>query len=379
MRYVVAVVDLQFGSTGKGQIAGTMAYHWKPDTVATAWGPNAGHTFIPPVEGRKFINRMLASSAHAPSVKNILIGPGTVLDLSQLALEIDAAQDLLQGKHLIIHPQATILRSLDATQEQGLVRIGSTMKGTAEAAIRKMRRVTDVVAHQKFDEVYGTLGQAMSDANMSLAISSKHYDRAVDQSERLIVEGAQGFSLGIHTDFFPYTTSRDVSTSQLFADCRLPFPLACRGMTPLVHVIGVARTYPIRVANRFNEKGEQVGTSGGHYPDQTEISWGDLDREPELTTVTKLPRRVFSFSMEQIREAVRICTPTTIALTFCDYLKGDNVNVVEEMASKIQGCGGAPVRLLSYGPTPDTLFRRLLPTKDLKPVLETNSDWLMGW
>ena len=41
------ITDLQFGSTGKGAFAGKLAAHGiRPDTVLTAWGPNAGHTFI---------------------------------------------------------------------------------------------------------------------------------------------------------------------------------------------------------------------------------------------------------------------------------------------------------------------------------------------
>lgn len=374
-RYIVAVVDLQFGSTGKGQIAGTLAHHWKADAVATAWGPNAGHTFR--MGERTFVSRMLASSAVAPSVKNILIGPGSVVDLPQLALEIDAAQDLLRGKHLVIHPQAAILGALDATNEAHLMRIGSTMKGTAEAMKRKIDRNSSAVATGKYEEVYAKLARAVTDAGMSLAVSSAHYDWAVESAQRLMLEGAQGFSLGIHTDFFPFTTSRDVSTAQLFADCRIPWPSLGGGARSHVHVVGVARTYPIRVANRFDKYGEKIGTSGGHYSDQKEIEWADIGRDPELTTVTKLPRRIFTFSKQQIHDAVRVCGPSSIALTFCDYMGGGEVAALIDKIGEVSY--GVPVKLCSYGPTTDNVMRRLLPTDELKPVLETQPDWLMGW
>ena len=39
------VIDLQYGSTGKGLIVGFLAEEHKYDTVVTAWAPNAGHTY----------------------------------------------------------------------------------------------------------------------------------------------------------------------------------------------------------------------------------------------------------------------------------------------------------------------------------------------
>ena len=358
-RNIMAVVDLQFGSTGKGQIAGTLAHKWDPDTVVTAWGPNAGHTFR---NGENsYISRMLASSAIAPSVKDILIGPGSVVDLDMLATEIlDRGRRNLRGKRLVIHPQATILGATDARNEADLVRIGSTMKGTAEAAIRKIRRTPEAVAKGRLREVVEKIGEACFETGVSLAVSSVHYDRAIDRAHNLLVEGAQGYSLGLHTDFYPHTTGRDVSTSQLFADCRIPW--TGKNTLPPV-VIGTARTFPIRVANRYVEapdlnaevglggipplKRIQVGTSGGCYDDQEEISWDAVGKPVELTTVTQLPRRVFTFSMQQIWEAARICGPSYIALTFCDYLKDDEPF---ELARKIHRTAGVPVRLMSFGP-----------------------------
>ena len=345
MTEVMAVVDLQFGSTGKGQICGTLGYQWGPDTVATAWGPNAGHTFRR--DGKTWVHRMLSVAALAPSVEDILIGPGSVVDLDRLAQEIHLATAELRGKHLVIHPQAALLRDHHVAAEQHLVKIGSTMKGTAEAAIEKMRRkaVDAATAGLSHGWVQAMLGDSLYEANMSLSISSLQYDEAIDASDKLLLEGAQGYSLGIHTDFYPYTTSRDVSTAQLLADCRVPFPRK----HDRFRVMGVCRTYPIRVANR-SENGTQVGTSGPCYPDQKEITWQELGREPELTTVTKLPRRVFTFSHQQVAEAARVCGVNTVALTFCDYLP--DTGVLQTMINDIDMLlpGSARVRLTSHGP-----------------------------
>lgn len=345
MTEVMAVVDLQFGSTGKGQICGTLGHHWGPDTVVTAWGPNAGHTFRK--DGKTWVHRMLSIAALAPSVEDILIGPGSVVDLGRLAQEIHLAATELKGKHLVIHPQAALLKSHHAIAEASLVKIGSTMKGTAEAAIDKMRRnaFNAPTAGLSQGWVHDELSQSLYEANMSLAISSLQYDEAIDASDRMLLEGAQGFSLGIHTDFYPYTTSRDVSTAQLLADCRVPLPRR----PDHFRVIGVCRTYPIRVANRF-ENGIQVGTSGPCYPDQKEINWSDLGREPELTTVTKLPRRVFTFSHGQVAEAARVCGVDSVALTFCDYLP--DTDAIQKLINEVDLImpGAARVRLTSHGP-----------------------------
>src|SRR5688572_29573785 len=107
MRNVLTIADLQFGSTGKGQIAGSVASIWRPDTVVTAWGPNAGHTYR---DGdHKSVHSMLAVSALMESVRSILLGLGTVLQIEKLAEEITANKDYLRGKNLVIHPQAMIV------------------------------------------------------------------------------------------------------------------------------------------------------------------------------------------------------------------------------------------------------------------------------
>ncbi len=363
MNSVIAVMDLQFGSTGKGQIAGTMAHAYQPDTVVTAWGPNAGHTFRYH-GGHKMVTTMLASGSIAPSVRNVLIGPGSIVKLSSLADEIQANRQYLEGKLLVVHPQAAVWHHSHAEAEKQLLRIGSTMKGTAEALIDKIRRNELAVMKNNHDAIEALCRVWPGD----VMVGERDYDAVIDSSQLLLVEGSQGFSLGLHTSFYPYTTSRDISTAQLLADCRIPFPQDDR-----MEVIGVCRTYPIRVANRKDEKGQLVGTSGGCYIDQNEIEWKDLHREPELTTVTKLPRRVFTFSHEQIRQACRIIRPDRIALTFCDYMEpvdhgegdGPRVQLSESLAAfagniewSARFYTNAKVRFFSFGPNITDMYER---------------------
>jgi adenylosuccinate synthase len=120
----------------------------------------------------------------------------------------------------------------------------------------------------------------------------------------------------------------------------------------------VARTYPIRVANRFDDKGKMIGWSGPHYPDQEEIRWEQIGVAPELTTVTKLPRRIFTFSEQQIREAVRANGNVQVFLNFCNYLQPapidflcrDDADHVWPIIQSINRIPGALVCWTGWGP-----------------------------
>ncbi|WP_369676595.1 adenylosuccinate synthetase, partial [Enterococcus faecium] len=93
---------------------------------------------------------------------------------------------------------------------------------------------------------------------VKLVVDKEAYDQAIINAERIQIEGAQGYSLSIYNGFYPYTTSRDITPHQVLADTNMPFGL-------YVEVYGTMRTFPISVANRYNEAGEMIGTSGGCY------------------------------------------------------------------------------------------------------------------
>lgn len=333
------IIDLQFGSTGKGLLAGYLAEKNQPDVVVTAWGPNAGHTYINS-KGRVFIHRMLANGVVSPKLENVLIGPGSVIDLDILFKEIESCADLLKGKNIIIHPKAVIVTPEHVETEKRNVKIGSTMKGTGAAVIARIERDPDdfVIAR---DVVDGSWLSKVDDLGIHAYVSERHYNTVLDEARVIQIEGAQGFSLSIYHGMYPYTTSRDVTPAQVMADCAIPF-----SYTPEVY--GTLRTFPIRVANRFDEKGQMIGTSGPCYDDQMEIDWSDIGIEPELTTVTKLPRRIFSFSEIQTREACRLCAPAAIFLNFCNYMTRAEAT---KLADEIEKITGVPVLWMGYGPT----------------------------
>lgn len=338
------IVDMQFGSCGKGLIAGYLAGMHQPDTIVTAWAPNAGHTFISET-GRKCVNIALPNGIIAPGVKRVLLGPGSVINPAQLKMELEQYADLMEGVTLAIHENAAIVteahREAEAAYGFG---IGSTMKGVGEAVIQKIRRrVAD----------NNTAGAALLlDPLGQYVVSKMEYDDLLRKSQSTLLEGAQGYSLGINSGMYPYTTSRECVVAQMLSDCGLPFDMV-RFVEQLT-VTGVCRTFPIRVSNRFKD-GVQIGWSGPCYPDQYEMNWSDLDMEPERTTVTNLPRRIFTFSHQQVQEAIWMNGVDEVFLNFANYIPKDRRAGAPELRDYIKmienGGEGASVKYIGNGPT----------------------------
>src|SRR5690554_4664471 len=119
MPRVTMIVDLQFGSTGKGLIAGYLAEREAPDTVINANMPNAGHTYVD-AKGRKFMHKVLPNGVVSPNLKRCMIGPQSVFSLEQLRKEAGECKDLLGdgGSKLIIHPDAVVLQDSHRELEQ---------------------------------------------------------------------------------------------------------------------------------------------------------------------------------------------------------------------------------------------------------------------
>lgn len=336
------VMDFQYGSTGKGLIAGYLAKREDYDTVICAFATNAGHTYIDKSEGIHVMTQQLPTAAVVSrTVKTIMLGPGSLIHEQTLLNEIRQNKERLKGKRIMIHPMAAVVEDEHAHQEvaMGMTKIGSTTKGVGAAMIERIKRSPDYpnVARVRF-----SLGLGAG----AYVVTAREYDEAIRQAEAVLIEGAQGFGLSMYHGEYPYTTSRDVTPMQILADCGVPF-----SWVPHVQVVGSCRTYPIRVNNRD-------GSSGPCYPDQRELDWSELaDRGviPELTTVTKLKRRIFTFSPQQIRDAVFHCGGywnTRIFLNFANYCATDDelADIIREIETPHKMNWNPPkVEWLGYG------------------------------
>ena len=341
---ITAVVDLQFGSTGKGLIAGFLSKKHNFDTVVSANMPNAGHTFVDE-EGAAWVNKVLPSGVYSPGLKFIGIGPGAVFNPFQLKKEMLQLRERGVCASLIIHPCASILLDEHREREQnGLSHIASTMQGSMEATVHKMRRNgldTNVVIAPQNSAALGEFASAV--------VTAEEWLNIMKSSEQILMEGSQGYSLGINAGFYPYCTSRDCTVWRLLADCGL-------FVTDSMRVIGSARLHPIRVGNTPD------GFSGTCYPDQRETSWAELGVAPEYTTVTNRERRVFTFSKLQIREAIIANRVDEVFLNFCNYNPIEAIEVakyIDGLDAEMKSMRGIPdfiqgpwplVRYMGFGP-----------------------------
>lgn len=308
---ITAIVDLQFGSTGKGLIAGYLSKNNDYDVVVSANMPNAGHTFVD-ANGLKVVNKVLPSGVYSNNLGYICIGPGAIFDPLQLQLEIAQLRARDINAVVAIHPEAGLLMPGHKDAEKALNHIASTMQGSMEAMVHKMRR-HDIGANTVWTN-HGMLSQI--DIEKGGGDQLTLWDCVVDHgtwhaimmgAKNILMEGSQGYSLGINAGFYPYCTSRDCTVWRLLSDCCVPLT-DCK-----LKVIGTARVHPIRVGNT------EGGFSGINYRDHKEIQWKDIGVEPELTTVTQRQRRVFTFSPMQVKEAMYMNRVDQVFLNFCNY------------------------------------------------------------
>lgn len=337
-----AVLDGQFGSTGKGLLAGYLAETRQPTAVVSAFSPNAGHTYITE-KGFKFVVTQIPIGSISPRLRGIFIGPGSVVNPITMCMELENLENAglldLEKVELVIHSHAAVVNDADIETEKalGLAKIGSTLKGSMAAVVRKMGRRPDELG--KLPIAYDAL--RADDYLGASVVSDKTYQEKLSKHGYITqIEGAQGFSLSLNHGFYPYCTSRNCTPAQLFNDCAIPWDMAKR-----TEVYQTLRTFPIRVNDR-------EGSSGPGYSDQIEVSWSLIGVDPELTTVTKLPRRVFTWSRSQFLHMVQICgVPDAIFLNFINYIKDPAYfnNILKDVRSI---CGRDGV-IQWYGTGPD--------------------------
>lgn len=343
---LTAIVDLQFGSTGKGLLAGYLSLNNDYDMVVSANMPNAGHTFVDE-QGRKWVHKVLPSGVYSKSLRHIMIGPGAVFDPAQLDKELGYLDEQGITARVIIHPHAMVLRPEHKEAEsKTFSHIASTMQGSAAAAIEKMMRT---------DDANTAVNRVSIIPPGAIVTDVAGWNALMREAKNVLVEGSQGYSLGINAGFYPYCTSRDCTVWRLLSDA---------GMMMRHHdnikVIGSARVHPIRVGNTPG------GYSGGCYPDQREMSWEELGQTPETTTVTGRQRRVFSFSMKQIMDAIDANRVSEVFLNFCNYDPAEAIRIAAELDEACkpvvpEWCGASAttaVRYMGFGPQASQVLRR---------------------
>lgn len=382
------VVGAQFGSEGKGAIAAHLSkpennYYFNEDgeqTVRETWvvrvgGPNAGHTVYGrcpqggPMSWGKTISkdcpdcdahghpwrlRQVPVGAVSNPHARLVIAAGSEVDMEVLLREInelDRAGYEVRSR-LTVDASATVLTEVHQDQERcaGLLgRLGSTGKGIGAARASRVWRDAGTVAD--FDGDFPILVAHGTGEALQRGLRDRH--------AHVIIEGTQGYGLGLHTKYYPHTTS---------GDCRAIDFLAQAGVSPWLdgldsfRVYVVARVRPIRVA----------GNSG---PLAGETTWDELNLPEERTTVTQKVRRVGDWDPDLVRSAVLANgggglnglagitdDRVVIALTMADHLipalagstdpiGAEGWTELLDMVDRVEKDAGAPVTLIGTGPT----------------------------
>lgn len=291
MTNVTVVVGGQFGSEGKGAISAYLTSDYRPtDLAIRVAGPNAGHTVVGEDDGKTWKLRAAPVAAVSNKRCRLHIAAGSEVHPGVLHDEIWALERAGYSvvDRLTVHPSATFLdpgRHPAQEESAGLTsRIGSTGKGIGAArADRIMRRA---MTFEEFAANTYQLPAAKGEDNKTWWQTMLGHPDPTD-FEDVLIEGTQGYGLGLHTKYYPQVTS---------SDCRAIDFLAMAGISPWhedirTEVIVVARMYPIRVA----------GNSG---PLKDETTWAELGLEEERTTVTNNVRRVGHWDLDLVKEAL---------------------------------------------------------------------------
>lgn len=344
---VLAIIGAQFGSEGKGAIVSHLANDY--GVHVRVGGPNAGHTIFH--EGKEYKMQIIPCGWTNPHAK-LVIGRGALVNMELLIQELEMVEQVMPVKgRLYIDAYAGVLDPKFAKKEghtEGELhqRIGSTGEGVGEARIARIQRNPEEFKQVKDVAEYYGLTRCLKDTVLHLA-SWHMYEK-----ENILLEGTQGSGLSLIHGPWPYVTSADTNAAQLISDV---------GISPrwLNQIMLVARTYPIRVA----------GNSG---PLTNEISWDKLsDRVGkqiiERTTVTKKVRRIGEWDYDLIGRAVMINQPTSIVLTFLDYLCPQDEgktkmaqlsNQAIRFIDQVEYTTGCPVSIVKTGQGNECIIRK---------------------
>lgn len=336
------VVGGQFGSEGKGHAAAELAAREGEMLAVRTGGPNAGHTVI----GRTLVPGRRASSEYKLRTVPVasVVNPRAMVALAARSLvQLDLAEREVKETgvpQLLVDQSATILEPAHIAVEEGdeALAWGSTRKGIGAARMDRIHRTA-----QTFGD-----GHPVSERLVPCDVAefARQY---LNLNLTVQIEAAQGYGLGLHTEYYPKTTS---------ADCRAIDALADVGISPWefpdaeLEIWLVIRPFPIRVA----------GDSG---PLKFETSWKAMGLPEERTTVTNKVRRVGAWDPQLVADAVRAnggrgiklwmnmadhVFPFLGGLTSLGEVFGRDRTRVDGWINQVEVQTGAPVGALGTGP-----------------------------
>jgi adenylosuccinate synthase len=339
MSKVVVVIGAQWGDEGKGKIVDLLAERF--DIVARyQGGHNAGHSVK--VGDKSYALHLIPSGIIHPG-KTCVLGNGMVIDpiaffaeadrLSAQGLSVTPARVKVSSRAHLILPYH---RALDHTSEErlGNEKVGTTLRGIGPAyedkAGRRGIRVADAMDSELLrsrierniedanliirryrgttldaEQVFGEIAPLVERLEPFITDTTHFVNRAVNEGQSILVEGAQATLLDVDHGTYPFVTSSSTTSGGVCAGLGLA-PRKISG------VLGIVRTYSTRVGE-------------GPFPTEMlegEDEIGQLIRERghEYGVSTGRPRRCGWFDAFATRYAAEINGFDTVALTKLDIL-----------------------------------------------------------
>lgn len=263
---VLAVIDGEAGSCGKGKVIGELATDNKNNILASVTNcmPNAGHTFVFE-NGKPCVFRNIPVCAVNPKCA-LFIGPGSAIDMNVFIKEYESLKDLIGDRLIYVHEMVPLIEESHILYEKENIQSGSTCKGCGAVLKDKVMRDPKL----EFFKGYKNAIVLNNDEWLD-----KLYSYLDNDSGMVVLEIAQGCDLSLNfSGNYPYVTSRNVSVPQMFSDAGI-------ASTRLMSTIMVIRPYPIRISN-ITRDGNFVYT--GNYGSSSELTWSQINIAALLET-----------------------------------------------------------------------------------------------
>lgn len=330
------IIGAQWGDEGKGKIVDLLSK--KADYVVRyQGGANAGHTLN--FDDTEIVLHLVPSGVFNGDA-TCIIGNGVVIDPETLVRELNDIEKMGINfeERLYISNAAHIIlpyhKKLDQLKEKrrGDDAIGTTGRGIGPAYVSKISRVgiraadlfhpellkkkveanldeiNDAIIHvyneEPLDkkEIITNLLQQAEQLKPYVQQTSDILHTAVEQSEQVLLEGAQGSLLDIDHGSYPYVTSSSPTAGGACTGSGLP-PSA------IENVMGITKAYCTRVGN-------------GPFPTELHEDMGEKLRSEghEFGATTGRPRRCGWIDLVALQYAVKINGINELALTKLDIL-----------------------------------------------------------
>ena len=335
------IVGTQWGDEGKGKIVDWLSS--RADLVVRfQGGNNAGHTIK--IKDKIYKLNLLPSGIIRN--KKCMIGNGVVLDPWALIKEIKNLEKegvLVDERNLSIAENICLIlpvhKILDELNEitRGKEIIGTTKKGIGPAyedkVGRRAIRLCDLkhkeLLKNKLNKLISFHSPRLKQHNKIINVNNIYNDlnnisdylekfsspvwkllnESAENNEMILFEGAQGSLLDIDFGTYPYVTSSNTSSGQIFAGTGF-------GVKKNHKILGITKSYTTRVGS-------------GPFPSELKNDIGDylVEKGQEFGTVTKRKRRCGWFDANLIKQSSKISGITDIVLTKLDVL--DNLETIE--------------------------------------------------